>query len=303
MKPLHRIAMRYLLLLWSLILIGPSPAISEPMPVVASFSIIADLVEQIGGSRLKVTSLIPRATDPHVFQASPQDAQRLQSARLIFVNGLGLEGSIDRLIASTGQNSKRVVVSATIKPFRLIENGRDQGLDPHAWHDVANTKLYVEAICAALIKADPDGRSVYESRTQTYQKALDELDIAIKQGLAAIPPSQRMIVTNHDAFGYFARAYQIDMIAARGVSTETEPSARDIARVIRQIRSQKIPAVFLENVADPRLMQQIAQETGAKIGDKLFTDSLSVENGAAPTYIDMMRANLARISKALLPSP
>ena len=284
-----------------LFLLSFTPARAEPLHVVASFSIIADMAEKIGGPRVTVASLIPRATDPHVFQPSPNDARLLQSAQIIFINGLGLEGPIERLIASTGQSKKQVVLSKKITPLHLIENGRDHGLDPHAWHDVRNAKLYSEAIRDGLILADPQGREEYARRAQDYLQALDALDAEIRRDLASIPPERRVIVTNHDAFGYFARAYQITMIAPQGVSTEIEPSARDIARVIKQIRAQKIPAVFLENVTDPRLMTQISRETGAKIGNPLFTDSLSVENGPAPTYIDMMRANLASFTKALRP--
>ena len=291
--------MRRLTLLIALICTLSFQARAETLNVVASFSIIADMAQKVGGPRITVTSLIPRATDPHVFQPSPNDARLLQSAQIIFVNGLGLEGSVERLIASTGQSKIRVVLSTKIKPLRLVENGHDHGLDPHAWHDVANAKLYVEAIRDALISADPQGRNDYLTRSQNYLNELTALETDIEQGLAGIPPERRMIVTNHDAFGYFARAYQITMIAPQGVSTETEPSARDIARVIKQIRDKKIPAVFLENVTDPRLMNQISHETGAKIGNPLFTDSLSVENGPAPTYIDMMRANLASFTKAL----
>jgi zinc/manganese transport system substrate-binding protein len=293
--------LRILFFLSALMVTSAAKAQNTPMPVVASFSILADLVEQVGGPRLAVSSLIPRATDPHIFQPSPQDARRVQAARLIFVNGFGLEGSVERLITSTGQAGKRVVLGKTVKPLRLVENGKDQGLDPHTWHDVANVKLYVHTIRDALIAADPDGRADYTARSAAYLAALDTLEADIRQGLATLPPERRVIVTTHDAFGYFARAYAITLIAPQGVSTETEPSARDMARVIKQIRDQKIPAVFMENITDPRLMERISRETGAKIGDKLFTDSLSVENGPAPTYIDLMRANLASILKALRP--
>jgi zinc/manganese transport system substrate-binding protein len=292
----HRFLVPLVLLLMSF-----TPARAEPLTIVASFSIIADMAEKIGGPRVAVASLIPRATDPHVFQPSPNDARLLQSAQIIFINGLGLEGSVERLIASAGQSKKQVVLSKKITPLHLVENGQDHGEDPHAWHDVRNAKLYSETIRDALILADPQGREHYNQRAQDYLQALDALDTEIRRDLASIPPERRVIVTNHDAFGYFARAYQISMLAPQGVSTETEPSARDIARVIKQIRAQKIPAVFLENVADPRLMAQISRETGAKIGNPLFTDSLSVENGPAPTYIDMMRANLASFTKALRP--
>jgi zinc/manganese transport system substrate-binding protein len=292
----HRFLVPLVLLLMSF-----TPARAEPLTIVASFSIIADMAEKIGGPRVTVASLIPRATDPHVFQPSPNDARLLQSAQIIFINGLGLEGSVERLIASTGQSKKQVVLSKKITPLHLVENGQDHGEDPHAWHDVRNAKLYSEAIRDALTLADPQGREDYNQRAHDYLQALDALDAEIRRDLASIPPERRVIVTNHDAFHYFARAYQITMLAPQGVSTETEPSARDIARVIKQIRAQKIPAVFLENVADPRLMAQISRETGAKIGNPLFTDSLSVENGPAPTYIDMMRANLASFTKALRP--
>ena len=178
-------------------------------------------------------------------------------------------------------------------------HGHGQNLDPHAWQNIANAKIYTRNIRDALSGADPQGATFYAARTDQYLAELDRLETEIKTGLAQIPPERRRIITSHDAFGYFAKAYGLNFVAPQGVSTEAEASSRDVARIIRQIRSEKIPAVFLENISDPRLMTQIAQETGAKIGPRVYSDSLSVETGPAPTYLDMMRYNLRAFVDAL----
>jgi zinc/manganese transport system substrate-binding protein len=180
------------------------------------------------------------------------------------------------------------------------EHGHDHGTsDPHAWQSVANAKIYVANIRDALVKADPAARPTYEANAAAYLAKLDALDSDIKATIAAIPAARRKIITTHDAFGYFTAAYGMQFIAPQGISTEAEVSARDVAKIIRQVKAQKIPAVFMENVTDPRLMQRIAEESGAKIGGKLYSDALSEPSGPAPTYIDMMRNNLKQFSAAL----
>jgi zinc/manganese transport system substrate-binding protein len=171
--------------------------------------------------------------------------------------------------------------------------------DPHAWQSVANARIYVENIRDGLSKADPAGKSLYESNAAAYLARLDALEQEVKAAIAKIPADRRKVITTHDAFGYFADAYGVEFIAPEGVSTDTEPSARDVAKIIAQIRKQKIPAVFMENITDPRLMQQIARESGAKIGGTLYSDSLSEPGGPAGSYIDMMRNNARELSQAL----
>jgi len=262
--------------------------------MIASMSIIADLVAQVGGARISVSSLVGPGGDAHVFQPAPADARRVAQAQALFVNGLGLEGWLPRLVQASGGKARIVTVSEGVKPIR---DGRD--VDPHAWQDVANAKIYVANIRDALIAADPDGAAEFTQRAKDYLQTLDRLDAEIRAGVATIPAARRRIITSHDAFGYFAKAYGLAFIAPQGVSTETEASSRDVARIIRQIKAEKIPAVFLENISDPRLMNQVARETGARIGEAVFSDSLSPKDGPASTYVAMMRHNLNAFTQAL----
>ncbi len=294
-----RAFLHFLCLLISLCPMAAANAQSR-IEVVASFSILADITQQIGGERLHVSTLVAREADAHVFQPAPQDAKRIAQANAVIINGLGFEGWMERLIKAAGGKPRIILASKTMQPLKSSDPHL-KGLDPHAWHDVAIVKSYVTTIRDGLIEIDPDGQAHYNQRAQAYLLQLDQLDAEIRASLAVIPAARRMIVTSHDAFGYFARAYAIRMLAPQGVSTETEASARDIAKVIKQIRAQSIPAVILENVSDPRLLEQIAKETGAKIGGKLYSDSLSLETGPASTYIDLMRHNTKTLKDAMMP--
>jgi len=276
----------------------------EKLPVVASFSILADMVRQIGGARVEVTSLVGPGQDVHVYAPTPQDARRLTQARLIIINGLKFEGWIDRLVKSSGAKARIVVASKGIAPLKEKGHGHGHGhdhADPHAWQSIGNARVYVANIRDALIASDPAGKADYEMQAQAYLAKLDEVERELRAAIASIPPERRKIITTHDAFGYFAAAYGVDFIAPVGVSTESEASAQDVARIIRQIRTQKIPAVFLENVTDPRLARQIASESGAKLGGALYSDSLSAPDGPAGTYIDMVRHNIRELKAALVP--
>jgi zinc/manganese transport system substrate-binding protein len=281
----------------------------EKLPVVATFSILGDLVKNVGGDRIVVATLVQPNGDAHVFQPSPADAKTLADAKVIFMNGIGLEGWLDRLIKASGSKGRIVIAAKGIEPHEMKDDdahGRAQKqahahkLDPHAWQSVANVKIYVANIRDALIAADPSGREAYEKNAAEYLRRLSAVENEIKETVAKIRPAKRRVITSHDAFGYFASAYGIEFIAPQGVSTESEASARDVARIIRQIRAQKIPAVFLENISDPRLMQQIVKETGAKIGGTVYSDSLSGTDGPAATYIDMMEHNIRQFAAALI---
>jgi zinc/manganese transport system substrate-binding protein len=271
---------------------------TEKLPVVATFSILADFARNVGGEQIKVTELVGPDGDTHVYQPKPADAKELGAARLILVNGLGLEGWIDRLIKASGAKAPVVVTTNGIIAQQMREEGRI-GPDPHAWQSIANAKIYVANIRDALISADPNGASAYRANTDDYLGKLDALDKQVSAEIASIPPGRRQIITTHDAFGYFGTAYGFRFVAPEGISTETEASARDVAKIIRQIKAQKIPAVFLENVTDPRLVQTIAAESGAKIGGTLYSDALSVPDGPAGTYIEMMRNNIRELAAAL----
>jgi len=289
-----------LLGLATVLITGPAQA-QDKVRVVATFSILADLARSVGGDAVEAASLVGPNGDAHAYAPSPADAKRLADAKLILVNGLGFEGWIDRLVKASGTKAQVIVASKGVKPRQMTdEDEHDHGkTDPHAWQSVANAKTYVANIRDALVKADPANKSTYDANASAYLTRLDALDNDIRAAIAAVPAARRRIITTHDAFGYFAAAYGLQMIAPQGVSTEAEVSARDVAKIIRQIKAQKIPAVFMENVTDPRLMQRIAQESGAKIGGRLYSDALSDANGPAPTYVDMMRSNLKEFSTAL----
>jgi zinc/manganese transport system substrate-binding protein len=205
-----------------------------------------------------------------------------------------------RLAKASGSKAPVVVASKSIRERQAASGHSHGGVDPHAWQSVANAKIYVENIRGALVAADPAGKADYEANAAGYLARLDDLDREIPATVAAIPAERRKIISTHDAFGYFQEAYGLEFVAPQGVSTDAEPSARDVARIITQIKQQKIPAVFLENISDPRLMQRIAQESGARIGGRLFSDALTDANGPAPSYLGMMRHNVRTLGAALM---
>ncbi len=295
--------MRHLILAASLILacLPARAQDAERIPVVASFSILADLVRNVGGERVSVTSLVPPGGDAHVYTPTPQDARKLADARLVIINGLKFEGWIDRLVTSSGTKARIGVAARGLAPLQRTDDHGHKGADPHAWQSIANVKLYVANIRDDLIAVDPAGQSAYAAQAGAYLARLDALEGEVCAAIAAIPPERRKLVTTHDAFGYFSAAYGLAFIAPLGVSTDSEASAQDIARIIRQVRAQKIPAIFLENVSDPRLTRRIAAETGAKVGGALYSDGLSPPDGPAGTYIDMVRYNIRELQVALSP--
>lgn len=293
---------RHLLLLaGSMGLLMEMPALGQDrVIVVATFSILGDLVKNVGGDRVEVSTLVGPNGDVHVYLPTPGDARKLAAAKVVFVNGLGLEGWLTRLISASGTKASIVIASEGIKP-RKMKNEHDTGdvSDPHAWQSVANAKIYVANIRDGLIALDPAGKASYDANATAYLGKLDELETQVAVAIAKIPVDRRKIITTHDAFGYFSDAYGMTFIAPEGVSTDAEPSAKDLAKIITQIRLQKIPAVFMENITDPRLMEEIARETGATIGGTLYSDALSDPSGPAGTYIEMMRHNVSEFSKAL----
>ncbi|NLH80899.1 MAG: metal ABC transporter substrate-binding protein [Phyllobacteriaceae bacterium] len=290
---------------------GPSARADGPMPVVASFSILGDLVAQVGKDRVSVTTLVGPNGDAHVFQPKPADAHTVAPAKVVFENGLGLEGWLDRLIAASGTRATVVVVSKGVTPDaaeaedgHAVEDGHHDhgGFDPHAWQSVANTKIYVADIRDALIAADPDGKDAYTANATAYLAQLDALEAEVKAALAKVPAEKRRVITTHDAFGYFGRAYGITFLAPQGISTDAEPTAKGVADLVRQIRREHIRAVFIENMSDGRLVKQIAKETGVKLGGELFSDSLSPKGGPASTYVDMVRHNTRLLTAAMVDS-
>jgi len=301
-----------LLLLSSLALAGaalPAQAADAPLKVVASFSILGDMVRQIGGEHVELATLVGPDGDAHMFEPTPADAEKLASARLLVVNGLGFESWLPRLVEAAGFAGTTVVASEGAR-LRSLDEAEEHDhaeddhhhhghQDPHAWQDLANGVTYARNIGQALAEADPAHAEDYRRAAEAYALRLQELDAQVRAEIAAIPPGRRKVVTSHDAFGYFGDAYGITFIAPVGRSTEAEPSAFDVARIIDQIRQENISAVFVESIANTRMIEQIAQETGATIGGALYSDALTGPEGDAPTYEKMFTWNVRQLTRAM----
>lgn len=278
---------------------------------VASFSILGDLVRQVGGERVAVDVLVGPGSDAHVFQPSPAQARLVSQAQVVFSNGLGFEGWMSRLLKTAGYKGQQVIASKGIQPLREAGHDDDHkknqkhgahdhgAIDPHAWQSVGNVKVFVKNIAQGLCRADVAGCDVYDRNAQAYAAQLDALDAEIRAAWAPIPVAQRKVITSHDAFGYYARDHSVSFLAPQGVSTESEASAKGVAQLVRQIRKDQIKALFVETISDPRLIAQIARETGAKPSGGLYSDSLSAPGGEAATYIDMMRFNTRALTAAV----
>ncbi|MFD1745349.1 zinc ABC transporter substrate-binding protein AztC [Rhizobium helianthi] len=298
-----------------------SAASAADLKVVASFSILADLAKNVGGDRVEIQTLVPVDGDAHVYEPKPVDAVALQKADVVLVNGLGLEGFMSRLIETSGTKAPIVEASRGVKPIKGEEedheHGHDHGQeakaetheghhhgawDPHAWQSVSNGEIYVKNITKAFCEADKAGCQTYTQNSEAYLKKLAQLDKDVKAEIAAIPQSKRTIITTHDAFGYFSKAYGLKFVAPEGISTEAEASAADVAKLVDQVKHDKASAVFMENISNPRLIEQIAKETGLKVGGTLYSDALSAADGPASTYIDMFHHNVKTMKAAILGS-
>src|ERR1700694_818612 len=271
---------------------------ADKVKVAASFSVLGDMVNQVGGDRGDVVTFVGPNGDAHVYEPTPGDIKELAASKLLFINGLGLEGWMERLEKSSGFKGTLVVATKGIKPRQMVEDEK-KITDPHAWQSLANGKIYAANIRDALIAADPAGKAIYEENAKKFIDGMTAMEANVKAAVDKMPPERRKIITTHDAFGYFGEAYGMELIAPEGVSTESEASAQDVAKIITQIKKEHIPAVFLENVTDSRLLDEIASETGAKIGGTLYSDALSPPNGPAATYLDMFRNNIGTLTAAL----
>ena len=312
-----------------------------PTPVVATFSVLGDMTKRIGGEHVAVATLVGPDGDAHVYQPTPADARTVSEATILVANGLQFEGWLDRLIDASDFDGMRVVATDGIEPISFDDDHDDEAghdddhdndhdehaeagheddhedeahaegddhdhhhhgaFDPHAWQSLSNAAAYVDNITAALAQADPANAADFYQNRAAYIAEIEALDAEIREIVAALPADRRTVVTSHDAFQYFARGYGLTFIAPQGLSTESEASAKDVARLIEQIREQGIGAVFVENIGDARLLRQIADETGAVIGGTLYPDALSGPDGPAATYLDMMRHNATTLAKALAP--
>lgn len=311
-----------------------SSASAAELKVVASFSIIADLAKNVGGERVEISTLVGPDGDAHVYQPRPADAVSLEGADVVLVNGLQFEGFMSRLIETSGTKAAVVEVSKGIEPLKNAEEDHHDGeekaeaghnhehdaeekaeaghdhdheghhhhgeFDPHAWQSIHNTETYVKNIADAFCEADKAGCATYTANSQAYLVKLGALETEMKAAIDSIPADKRTIITSHDAFGYFERDYGVKFIAPEGISTEAEASAADVAKLVDQVKDDKASAIFVENISNPRLVEQIAKETGLEVGGTLYSDALSGTDGPASTYIDMFRYNVNTIRSAIV---
>jgi len=275
-----------------------APALAAPVNAVASFSILGDMVARVGGDRVALTTIVGPNADTHVYEPTPTDAANVGKAQVFFVSGLGFEGWMDRLVEATGYKGQLVVASEGVSSRTMDEDG-ETITDPHAWQSLSNGLIYVANIAKALCSVDAEGCQTYEANAKAYSDEISALDAEVKAQIASVPEAKRKVITTHDAFGYFGAAYGVTFEAPEGVSTESEASAADVAKLIEQIRGEGVSALFVENMSDGRLVEQIARETGVKLGGELYADALSTKDEGAGTYLDMFRHNVALLVPAM----
>ncbi|QLK63207.1 metal ABC transporter substrate-binding protein [Enterobacteriaceae bacterium Kacie_13] len=269
-------------------------AMAKTVDAVASFSILGDIVQEVGGEHVKVTTLVGPDGDPHSFEPSPKDSKAINASDVVFVSGLGLEGWIDRLVSASGYKGHLVTASQGVNSRKMEEDGK-QITDPHAWNSMANGVIYATNVMNALIKADPEDADYFRQRGTAYIEQLQKLDAWAKTEFTGIPQSKRKVLTSHDAFGYFGQEYHVSFMAPVGFSTEAEASASGVASLIKQIKEQKVKTYFIENQTDPRLVKQIAAASGAQPGGELYPEALSGPQGPATTYIKAFKHNVETI--------
>jgi zinc/manganese transport system substrate-binding protein len=308
-----------LALLATVITLSPlASASAEPLKVIASFSIIGDFAQNVGGERVEVTTLVGPDGDAHVYEPRPADAVAMAGADVVLVNGLHFEGFLGRLVETSGAKAQIVELSKGVEPLKMREEHEAEGeaheaaaeaeeghhhhgdTDPHAFQSIANAKIYVKNIADAFCAADAEGCDAYKANSEAYTQKLAAAEDEVKAAVASIPADKRVIITSHDAFGYFEREYGLTFLAPEGISTEAEASAADVAALIRQVREDKASAIFVESITNARLAEQIASETGLELGGTLYSDALSAADGPAPTYIELMRHNISTIKGAIL---
>jgi len=267
---------------------------AEPLHAVASFSILADIVKSVGGTEVEVTSIVGPDSDAHTYSPTVSDARAVAKADIIFVNGLGFEGWVSDLIAASGNDAPAIVATRQVSPL-MIEGAPD----PHAWNDLNNGILYARAVWESLSALDPANAATYEANFNAFADAATALLARAKPAFAALSDDRRSVVTGHDAFGYFEAQFDLRFMAPLGINTEAEPSARELAQLIRQIREEKVGGLFVENITNPDLVRQIADETGLEIGGRLYSDALSARGGPATSYLAMMEHNIQTLLQTL----
>ena len=276
-----------------LLLANAASASESSIRVVTSFSILENLVKELGGENVSVVNLVGRNADAHMYQPKPSDAVAISNAELVVFNGLEFEGWMVRLIENSDYQGKQLIASRGVDAIK-----NDNEIDPHAWQSFYNIGVYIQNITRTLIELRPQYANKFMQRQKQYLNTLNTLEKRLLEKIAKIPPNKRVVVTSHDAFGYLGREFDIRFLAPLGLSLDVEASAEDVAAVIGQIRKQNVKALFVENISNPRLLQLIAAETNVGIGGRLYSDALSEADGPADTYLNMMRHNVESLITA-----
>lgn len=269
--------------------------------VVSTTTIIADIAEELAGDRLEIYCIMPVGGDPHIYKPVPGDARMIARSDLVLVNGLQLEGWLTDLARYAGGAQLMITVSEGITP--LQDEDRHGEPDPHAWFDVRNMHYYVDNIVRGFIKVDPDGAEMYRERAGAYKNKLDELDAWVREQIETLPRDRRILITSHDAFRYFGEAYGVRVMALQGISTEAQPQTKDVIELVRAVRKYNIPAVFIETSVNPKMLEQIAHDAGARIGGELFSDSIGQPGHEGGTYIGMVRYNVRTFVETMKQEP
>jgi zinc/manganese transport system substrate-binding protein len=290
----------WLLALAAFVFLNSSALAAGKVQVITSFSILQDLVQVVGAGRVEVHALVGPDEDAHVFEPKPTHAKRILQSQLVVMNGLGFEHWMAKLVKSSGYKGLVVQASEGVTARTMpAETGGGVETDPHAWQDPTNVILYVRNIAAGLSKLDPDGAASYRAHADSYVAELQKLDTWAQEQIATIPANKRKVITSHDAFGYFGAHYGVALLAPQGISTEAEPSAKGVAKLIRQIKQEQIKAVFLENMSNSKLITQIAKDTGVILGRPLFADALSKSNAEGASYLQLMRYNVKALVEGM----
>ncbi len=287
-----------------------APVAAQELNVVATFSILGDFAREVGGERIALTTLVGPDSDAHVYEPRPADAIAVARADVVLTNGLLFEGFLTRLVEASGTRARVAELSEGAAILEDPQGGHyhhDGGSstfhaapnDPHAWQSVANARIYVGNVADAFCEADEDGCETYRANAAAYTAELDALDAEIRAAIEDVPQERRVAVMAHNALRYFEDAYGVTFLAPQGVSTDSEASAGDMAGLIREIRERGVTAAFAENISDSRLVERIADEADLTLAGTLYSDALSAEGGAAPSYLQMMRHNAETIRAGL----
>lgn len=266
--------------------------------VTATTTQVQDFARQVGGDRVEVTGILDAGAEPHDYEPAPSDAEAVADADLVVSNGAGLDAWLDDLLAQAGAEAPRVEAARGIGLLPTEERGLPG--DPHVWHDPERAKRMVDNIAAGLIEADPGGRETYRRNARAYKARIERMAAAIRERFSSVAPERRDLVTSHDAFGYFARAYGVNVVGSvlGAATTESEPSAQQIRRLVEEIRAQGVSTIFTEAAADPRLERRVAEEAGARVSTSLYSDSLGPPGSEAATYVGAQLANARAMRSA-----